>query len=168
MTRLVFVRFIAAILALTAFIGSSSAAERISKAQLVGAWSLVATENTLPNGTRFNPFENGSGIALFDRTGHFSWTFLRGDVPKIASGNRTQLTPEELKGVALGTLVLFGTYAFDPKSNTLTLHVQSSSFANQNGQDQKRIVSIKGDELTTMNAVAASGGSALVRWKRLK
>ena len=169
MARLIFIRFIASMLMAAAFIGSATAAEMKGiKAQLVGSWTLVATENTLPNGTRFNPFENGSGMAVFDRTGHFSWILLRSDIPKIASGNRTTLTPEELKAVALGTLAYFGTYSLDEKTSTLTLHVQSSSFANYTGQDQTRIVSVKGDEFTTMNAAGASGGSAIVRWKRIK
>lgn len=169
MGRLIIIRLFASILAAVALIGSATAAEKkVTKAQLVGSWTLVATENTLPNGTRFNPFENGSGMAVFDRTGHFSWILLRGDIPKIASGNRTQSTPEELKGVALGTLAYFGTYALDSKTNTLTLHVQASSFANFTGQDQTRIVSVKGDEFTTMNSAGASGGSATVRWKRIK
>ena len=102
-------------------------------------------------------------MPAFDRTGHFSWILLRGDIPKIASGNRTQSTPEELKAVALGTLAYFGTYSVNSKTNTLTLHVQASSFANYTGQDQTRVVIIKGDEFTTMNAAGESGGSAVVR-----
>ena len=168
MGRLIITRLFASMIAAIALIGSAPAAEKTTKAQLIGSWTLVATENTLPNGTRFNPFENGSGMAVFDRTGHFSWILLRGDIPKIASGNRTQSTPEELKAVALGTLAYFGTYSLDEKTSTLTLHVQSSSFANYTGQDQKRVISVKGDEFTTMNAAGASGGSAIVRWKRLK
>jgi hypothetical protein len=151
-----------------ALIASAAAAEKTTKAQLIGSWTLVETENTLPNGTRFNPFENGSGMTVFDRTGHFSWILLRGDIPKIASGNRTQSTPEELKAVALGTLAYFGTYSLDEKTSTLTLHIQASSFANYAAQDQIRKISVKGDEFTTMNAAGASGGSAIVRWKRLK
>lgn len=128
----------------------------------------MSTENTLANGTRFSPFENGSGMLVFDQAGHFSWILLRGDVPKFASGNRTQGTPDELKGVALGTLAYFGTYSVDPKSNTLTMRVRASSFANYTDQDQKPILSPKGDELKVANAAGASGGSAVVTWKRLK
>ena len=168
MIRLSIIRLFASMVAIIAVIGSAAAAEKTRKAQLVGSWTLVATENTLPNGTRFNPFENGTGMAVFDRSGHFSWILLRGDIPKIASGNRTQASPEELKAVALGTLAYFGTYSLDEKTSTLTLHVQSSSFANYTGQDQKRAITIKGDEFTTMNAAGASGGSAIVRWKRLR
>src|SRR5689334_19492025 len=85
-------------------LAAAAAAEKITKAQLVGSWSLVSTENTLPNGTRFSPFENGRGMLVFDRAGRFSWIVLRGEIPKFASGNRTQGTPEEMKGVAVGTL----------------------------------------------------------------
>jgi len=162
------IRSIVSIVALAALIGPAPAAEKITKAQLVGSWTLVSTENTLANGTRFSPFENGKGMLVFDRAGRFSWMLLRGDIPRIASGNRTQATPEELKSVALGALAYFGTYSVDPQSNTLTMRVQASSFANYIDQDQKRILSLKGDELKVSNATGASGGSAVVIWKRLK
>jgi len=168
MTLLVTTRVLASIVALAALIGSSSAAEKITPTELVGSWTLVSTENTLANGTRFSPFENGKGMLVFDRTGHFSWQVLRGDIPKFTSGNRTQGTPEELKAVALGTLAYFGTYSVDAKSDTLTMHIEASSFANFNGQDQIRTVTLKGDELRIENAAGASGGTAVVTWKRLK
>jgi hypothetical protein len=73
-----------------------------------------------------------------------------------------------LKGVALGTLAYFGTYTMDANTDTLTMKVLASSFANFNGQAQTRTVSLKGDELQISNAAGASGGTAIVTWKRLK
>jgi lipocalin-like protein len=146
----------------------AAAAEKITKAQLVGSWSLVSTENTLPDGTRFSPFENGRGMLVFDRAGRFSWIVLRGEIPKFASGNRTKGTPEEMKGVAVGTLAYFGTYSLDPKGDAMTMHIEASTFANFDGRDQKRSLGLKGDELKISNSAGASGGTAVVRWKRLK
>ena len=168
MARLFIARALAAIAAAVVLTGSAAAAEKITKAQLVGSWSLAGNENILPNGTRISPFGNGSGMLVFDRGGHFSWVVLRGDIPKFASGNRTQGTPEELKGVALGTLSYFGTYALDPKGDAMTMHIEASTFANFDGQDQKRSLSLKGDALQISNTAGASGGVAVVTWKRLK
>jgi hypothetical protein len=168
MARLVIIRALAAVVAAIASIGPAAAAQKITQAQLVGSWSLVSTENTLANGTRFSPFENGKGMLVFDRAGRFSWIVLRGDIPKFASGNRTQATPEELKGVALGTLAYFGTYSLDPKGDAMTMHILASTFPNFDGQDQKRSLSLRGDELQIANTAGASGGTATVTWKRLK
>ena len=73
-----------------------------------------------------------------------------------------------MKGVALGTLAYFGTYTLDPKGDAMTMHIEASSFANFDGQDQKRSLSLKRDELVISNAAGASGGTAVVTWKRLK
>ena len=168
MARFIVLQIFTVVVAAFALIGSASAAQKITKAQLVGSWRLVATENTLANGTRFNPFENGKGMLVFDRAGHFSWMLLRGDIPKIASGNRTQVSADESQGVTLGTLAYFGTYSVDPASNTLTMHIEASSFANFDGQDQKRTLILQGDELAIANAAGASGGSGVVKWQRVK
>jgi hypothetical protein len=168
MARLIIYRLFASIIAAMALIGPAPAAEKITKARLVGSWSLISTENTLPNGTRFSPFEKGRGMLVFDQAGRFSWIVLRGDIPKFASGNRTQGTPEEMKGVAVGTLGYFGTYSLDPKGDAMTMHIEASTFANFDGQDQKRSLSLKGDELRISNSAGASGGTAVVTWKRLK
>lgn len=107
-------------------------------------------------------------MLVFDRAGRFSWIVLRGEIPKFASGNRTKGTPEEMKGVAVGTLAYFGTYSLDPKGDAMTMHIEASTFANFDGQDQKRSLGLKGNELKISNSAGASGGTAVVRWKRLK
>jgi hypothetical protein len=147
----------------------AAAQQKITKAQLVGTWTLVSNVNVLPNGTRISPYtEKGTGMAMLDASGHFSWQLFRPDIPKMASNNRTEGTADEFKAVALGTLSYFGTYSFDAKSQTLTMHIQASSFANFNGTDQKRTLTLKGDELTVTNATGASGGTAIVIWKRAR
>ena len=147
----------------------AAAQQKITKRQLVGTWTIVSNVNVLPNGTRFSPFgEKGTGILMFDASGHFSWQVLRTDTPKLASNNRTDATADEFKAVALGVLAYFDTYALDEKNQTLTMHIQASSFPNFNGSEQKRTLTLKGDELTLINAAGASGGTANVTWKRLR
>jgi hypothetical protein len=88
MARLIIYRLFASIIAAMALIGPAPAAEKITKARLVGSWSLISTENTLPNGTRFSPFEKGRGMLVFDQAGRFPGSFcaatFRNSHPAIA------------------------------------------------------------------------------------
>ena len=105
---------------------------------------------------------------MFDNAGNFSWHIIRPDIPKYASNNRMQGTPDENKATVHGTLSYFGTYTLDADGNGMTLSIKASSFPNFTGQTQKRRVSLSGDELTIVNAAGASGGSAEVKWRRAK
>ena len=48
------------------------------------------------------------------------------------------------------------------------MHVEGSTFPNWDGQDQKRVWTVKGDELSVTNPTASVGGIAYVIWKRAK
>ena len=58
----------------------------------------------------------------------------------MGSSDRLKTTPEENKAVAHGVLSYFGTYAVSEAAKTLTLHIERSSFPNQNGIDGKRVI----------------------------
>jgi hypothetical protein len=45
-------------------------------------------------------------------------------------------------------VVYFGTYSTNDSDKTLTYHIERSSWPNFEGQDQKRIVTVKGDEMS--------------------
>jgi Lipocalin-like domain len=141
-----------------------------SAKDLVGAWTFVSAVNTRPDGTKFDP--NGGnptgGMLFFASTGQFSWQTIRFDIPKLASNNRSQGTADEFKAVAQGVFSYFGTYSLDDSGKTLTQNVKASSFPNLN--DGKRIwaIAITGDELTLLTQAAASGGTAELKWKRVK
>jgi hypothetical protein len=92
---------------------------------------------------------------------------LRADLPKFASPNRMQGTPDENKAVAQGTLAFYGAYSVTGKIVTLT--VEGSSYPNWTGGDQQRTVaSFTGDELTWTNSVGSGGGVAELVAKRVK
>ena len=145
-----------------------SAQENTPAGQLVGAWTYVSTVNTRADGTKFEPYgASATGILVFEPNGYFSWQIIRPDIPKFASNNRMYGTLEEFKDVAMGILSYFGTYSANAKGG-ITMHITASSFPNFNGQVQDRAIMIQDDELTVSNQLAASGGSADVKWKRLK
>ena len=49
------------------------------------------------------------------------------------------------------------------------MHIEGSTFPNWDGQDQKRIWTVKGDELSVTNpAASVGGGVAYLIWKRAK
>ena len=160
-----------ALLGLGSLFAASAAIARQKplKDKLVGTWAFVSAVNTMPDGRKIEP--NGkaaTGILMFDAAGHFSWQIIRSDIPKLASNNRQTGTPEENKAVAQGVLAYFGTYSIDDTGKSLTMQIATSSFPNFNGANQKRSVTLSGDELTITNQAGASGGIAAVKWKRMK
>jgi Lipocalin-like domain len=67
-----------------------------------------------------------------------------------------------------GTLTHFGTYNVNETEPSVTLHIESSSFPNWTGTEQKRTFSIMGDDLKWITPAASGGGSAELVWKRAK
>jgi hypothetical protein len=48
------------------------------------------------------------------------------------------------------------------------MHIESASFQNYNGIDIRWNIALTGDELNITNPAAASGGTADLKWKRVK
>jgi lipocalin-like protein len=156
------------IVALPAANAASQQAEGTLKEQLVGTWLLVSNYNERPDGSKFEPLgANPIGMLIFDENGRMSSQLMRSGLPKFASNNRQEGTPEENKAIVQGVLCYFGTYSVNEADHTLNFHIESSSFPNWNGTDQKRSFTITGDELTYISP-GASGGTAHVVWKRAK
>ncbi len=138
-----------------------------TKENLVGSWQHVSGTNTRQDGTKFHPLgDNATGILIFDAVGNFSWQIIRPDIPRFASNNRLDGRPEEYRAAAQGILAFFGTYTVDD-AKVLTMRIVSSSFPNFNNAVQKRAMNQSGDELTLINQVGSSGGTAETKWKRL-
>jgi len=138
------------------------------KDQLVGTWMLEAGYNILPDGKRLEA--NGpspKGMIVFDPGGRFAQQIIDSTMPKFASNNRQQGTPEEFKRVAQGVIAYFGTYTVDD-NQSITLRVECSSYPNMNGTAGKREVKISGDEMQVINKTAPSGGAAYLTWRRAK
>jgi len=119
------------------------------KEQLVGTWTLLSWEQKKSDGTKIQRYgANPTGIAFFDAGGRYIISVMRSDRAKYASNALWQGSPEENKETADGTTTYFGTYSASEADNVITIHVEGSSFPNWNGTDQKRLVTITGDQLT--------------------
>jgi hypothetical protein len=67
------------------------------------------------------------------------------------------------------SIAMIGTYAVGSADKTLTFKVDSATFPNWNGTEQKRLLSSSTrDELKYITPTASSGGVATVTWKRSK
>jgi hypothetical protein len=111
------------------------------KDQLIGTWILVSNIVERPDGTKIDQFgPNPEGILIFAPDGHFATVIARPDLPKIASANRGQATPEETKAIVEGSLAYYGTYSVSDADKMITVIVEGSTFANQIGTMQKRLI----------------------------
>jgi len=115
---------------------------------LVGTWVFVGSTNVGENGRKVDVFgANPKGLYIFDNKGRFVSTNVRSDLPKFASDNRNQGTPDENKAVVQGSLFTFGSYSVAGK--IISYKVEGSSWPSWTGTEQKRtITAYTGDELT--------------------
>ena len=136
-----------------------------------GSWILVELYNE-DAGKKSEPFgPNPRGSMLLTSDGRFSMTIMRSSLPKFAANVRTKGTAEEYKAVVEGSVAAIGTYTITgDKEKTLNLHIEGSTFPNWDGQDQKRPITVTGDELKVINPNPSIGGSGKNTqvWKRAK
>ena len=135
---------------------------------LVGTWTLVSVV-TEQGGNKTDTYgPNPKGTLMVDANGRYVITFARADLPKVASNNRTTATPEENKAIVGGSLTHFGTVSVNAADKTFTFKIETATFPNWNGTEQKRPFTVTGDELTYTVAAASGGGTGTVVWKRAK
>jgi len=148
-------------------IAASGTATAQTAKDLVGTWTLVASTNVGQDGRKIDVFgPNPKGMYAFDDKGRFVIVNARPDLPKFASNNRNQGTPDENKAIVQGSLSLFGTYSVADK--VITYKVEASSWPGWTGTEQKRtITSFTGDELT-YTLVGSIGGTSETKIRRLK
>lgn len=134
---------------------------------LLGTWALVSSV-TEKNGVTTDQFDPGAkGMLSLNADGQFMLTIIGPNLPKFASNNRATGTPEENKAVMAKSIAMIGTYSVDPTGKTLSLKVESATFPNWNGTEQKRsIVTASKDELKYVTPTASSGGVGIVTWRR--
>jgi lipocalin-like protein len=134
---------------------------------LRGTWTLVSSV-TEKDGTKTDQFGPApKGLLALDADGHFMLTIIGPNLPKFASGNRATGTPEEDKAVVSKSIAMIGTYSFTPSDKTLTFKVESATFPNWNGTEQRRsVVTASKDELKYITPTASSGGIGTVTWRR--
>lgn len=106
------------------------------------------------------------GLLALDANGRYMLTIIGLNIPKVDSGNRKTATPEEAKAIVAGSLAHFGT--FSVSGNNLIFKIESATFPNWNGIEQKRPFTLNGDELKYSLAAASAGGTVTLTWRRAK
>jgi Lipocalin-like domain len=136
--------------------------------RLVGTWTLVSWDQRNADGSKVQQFgANPKGIAFFDTSGHYIITVMRADRAKYAIdnfGQIAQITAEESKATAQETITYFGTYSVNESDRAIAIHVETSSFPNWNGADQKRLFEFTEDQLK-LTVRSPREGSIDVVWK---
>src|SRR5262249_34734333 len=143
------------------------AEQKTLQEQLVGAWTFVSSTTKLPDGSP--SFGSApKGLLIFAVDGRYSNQIHRSDLPKFASKNRLQGTPDENKAVVQGSVSSFGTYSVDEGNRALTLRYEAASFPNLVGTKSIWSVTIAGDDVTlsTAASTAGSGGALELVYKR--
>lgn len=149
--------------------GDAIGQQKTLKEQLVGTWTYVSVDIVRPDGSRVPLYgPNPQGVASFDSNGHYLLLTARAGLPKFASNDRMEGTPEENKAVVQGSISHFGRYTVNEADKTITFHIETSTFPNWNGTDQKRPFTLTGDELKWTTPASSGGGSAEVVLKRAK
>ena len=139
------------------------------KEQLVGTWTYVSVDLVGPDGVREPLFgANPQGQASFDVNGRYILMTARAGQTKFVSNNRMEGTPEENKAVVQSSIAHFGRYTVDESNRTITFHIQTSTFPNWNGTEQKRPFTVSADKLTWRTPASTGGGTAEVVLKRAK
>jgi hypothetical protein len=136
------------------------------KEQIVGTWRLVLIYNEEKGVKRHLYGDKPVGIAMFDRSGNISQFLSKPDLPKFATPNRLKGTDKEYRDVVQGMISGFGTYTVE--GDAITIKWIASSYPNRAGTTEKRVYKVVGDEMTSMNPTAASGGTSYTKYTRAK
>jgi hypothetical protein len=146
------------------------AAKANANQRIVGVWRLVSDSNTGADGVKKAGAGFGDdpkGIFIFMRDGRYASINTRKDLPKFASGNRLQGTAEENKAIVQGSIAHFGTYSLTPDGKLLTLKPEAATWPAWVGVEQKRNLTIKGDQMKYTLAASFGGTSELI-YKRAR
>ena len=135
---------------------------------LAGTWTLVSVVAE-QGGNKTEPFgPHPKGILMVDANDRYVIAIARAGLPKVASNNRTTGTPEENQAIVGGSITHFGTLAVNAADKTITFKIETATFPNWDGTEQKRAFTVTGDELTYTVPAASGGGTATTVWKRAK
>lgn len=136
------------------------------KEQIVGTWRLTSIYNEMDGAKKHLYGEKPVGLVIFDRSGYVAQYLQKPELPKIAAKNRLKGTDAEYRGIVQGMISGFGTYTVD--GDTVTIKWVASSYPNRAGTAEKRTYKIAGDQMSSTNPTAASGGTSHTTYARLK
>lgn len=145
---------------------SAFAQQKSLTEQLIGTWTLSVFYRECPDGKKTDILgPNPQGLRIFQSDGRMTNFVMRSDLPKFASDKPREGTADENKAVVQGAFLSFyGRYSVDEASSTVTYHIERSIFPNANGTDQRRSVTIVGNELRNVAPNGPCTGTMV--WKR--
>jgi hypothetical protein len=136
--------------------------------QMVGTWSL-SEQWVEQDGKKVQRFgANPKGLAIYDGNGRFATILLRADLPKFSSNNAMTGTADENKAIVQGSNATFGRWSVSEQDGSLISQIDGSTFPGWDGQNQRRTLSIVGDEMKMCVGGAQIGGTVCAVWKRTK
>jgi hypothetical protein len=120
---------------------ASLAQQQPLKGHLIGTWTLVSSDQVRPDGSRLKQFgATLKGINVFDANGRFFIMVASADNFRVASNDPKGTNSEESNGLIVESIAYYGTYTVNEAERFIMLHLDASTFPNQIGTDQKRIV----------------------------
>lgn len=137
---------------------------------LQGVWSLVAVENTNPDGTKTFPYgQNPVGMLVLDDQ-NYAIQILKAVRPKVAANDKNKATPEENAALVQGNNSHFGTYSINESKQVITFHVDHAFYPNWEGTVQERTFTLSGNRLSYVVTNTTNGGAvtAVVVWEKKK
>ena len=142
--------------------------KNMKKNNVAGCWNLIS--GYLDNhGTRIDILgAHPSGMLILTEDLHFAVIINNPDIPKFASGDRANGTPEEYKMAVTSSLGVYGTYTIDENGDFLEQHAIGSTFQNMNGSSRGRnelTEKIDGNRMME-NLQIAEGVSINIVWQR--
>src|SRR5258708_6321411 len=111
--------------------GRVGAQQKSLKDQVVGAWTLLRSDNIKDDGTHVPGYgPNPEGLLVFTADGHYSLQIIRYGRPAFASKDRLAGAAAENKAAVQGTISHFGTYTVDEAAKSLPFPTPPSPFPN--------------------------------------
>ena len=147
---------------------SSDKIKNMKKNNVAGCWNLVS--GYLDNhGQRIDILgPHPGGMLILTEDLHFMVIVNNPDIPKFASGDRANGTPEEYKTAVTSSLGVYGTYTIDENGDFLEQHVTGSTFRDMNGSSRGRnelTEKVEGNRMTEKLKIA-DGVTITIVWQR--
>ena len=131
-----------------AILALRSLVARADEASVVGTWRLVSYEDKLPGSPSVYPFgHDPKGLLIYDANGRMSIQIMKVPHPKVASGDDSQVTPEEKQALYDSYVAYFGTYSVNPDKGVVVHHVEADLADVYIGRDEERPFVLRGDTL---------------------
>jgi len=137
--------------------------------RVAGWWKLLSWKQKYDDGRVVNPFgDEPVGRLTYSDTGDFSVLISRPDKPHFTTGSQWNAEDHEKAKAYDGIMTYFGHYELS--GETMSHHVEASSFPNWEGHTQTRTAVIEDDVMTLSARLEESTSEARtveLIWQRI-